>query len=328
QILKSSALIGGSSVLRIAVGIVRTKALALMLGPVGVGLLGLYDSIATLAQTIAGMGINGSGVRQIAAAVGTGDSGQIARTVTTLRRVALLLGAMGALLLVIFRGPVSQFSFDDGQHAGAIALLSLAVLLGAVSAGQIALVQGMRRIADLALSNVLGAFYGSVFGVLIVWLYWRRGAAEAGVVPSLLAVAALAMVMSWWYSRKIRVEPVRMRVAEIAGEAAGLLKLGVVFMASGLMTMGVGYLVRIVVARKLGLQEAGYYQAAWTLGGLYVGIILQAMAADFFPRLTAVANNHAECNRLVNEQAEVGLLLAGPGILGTLTFAPLVIDLF
>jgi PST family polysaccharide transporter len=44
--------------------------------------------------------------------------------------------------------------------------------------------------------------------------------------------------------------------------------------------------------------------------------------------LTAVANNNAECNRLVNEQTEVGLLMAGPGVLGTLTFAPLVIDLF
>ena len=52
------------------------------------------------------------------------------------------------------------------------------------------------------------------------------------------------------------------------------------------------------------------------------------MGADFFPRLTAVANDHAECNRLVNEQAEVGLLMAGPGVLGTLTFAPLVIQIF
>jgi len=64
------------------------------------------------------------------------------------------------------------------------------------------------------------------------------------------------------------------------------------------------------------------------LGGLYIGFILQAMGADFFPRLSAVARNNDECNRLVNEQAEVGLLLAGAGVVGTLTFAPLVIELF
>jgi PST family polysaccharide transporter len=52
------------------------------------------------------------------------------------------------------------------------------------------------------------------------------------------------------------------------------------------------------------------------------------MGADFYPRLTAVANDNAECNRLVNEQARVGLLLAGPGVLATLTFTPLVISMF
>ena len=72
QILKSSALIGGSSVLNIGIGIVRTKAMAVLLGPAGFGLMGLYGSIADLAVSIAGMGVNSSGVRQIAEAAGFG----------------------------------------------------------------------------------------------------------------------------------------------------------------------------------------------------------------------------------------------------------------
>ena len=53
------------------------------------------------------------------------------------------------------------------------------------------------------------------------------------------------------------------------------------------MTMGVAYFVRIIVLRKIGFEATGLYQSAWTLGGLYVGFILQAMGADFYPRLTA-----------------------------------------
>jgi PST family polysaccharide transporter len=34
-----------------------------------------------------------------------------------------------------------------------------------------------------------------------------------------------------------------------------------------------------------------------------------------------------ECNRLVNEQAQIGLLMAGPGVLATMTLAPVVIAL-
>jgi PST family polysaccharide transporter len=114
----------------------------------------------------------------------------------------------------------------------------------------------------------------------------------------------------------------------VGKEAAALLKLGFAFMISGLMMSGAAYAVRLIIVRKVDFDAAGLYQAAWALGGLYLGFILQAMGADFYPRLTAVAGDNPECNRLVNEQAHVSMLLAGPGILGTLTFAPLVIELF
>src|SRR5206468_2021758 len=39
-------------------------------------------------------------------------------------------------------------------------------------------------------------------------------------------------------------------------------------------------------------------------------------------------HDHDECNRLVNEQAQISLLLAGPGVVATLTCAPPVIALF
>ena len=108
QILKSSALIGGSSVVNIAIGIVRTKAMALLLGPAGFGLMGVYGSIANLAQSIAGMGINSSGVRQIAEAVGSGETERIARTAVVLRRTSVILGIVGRC----FTGRV----FQTGVH--------------------------------------------------------------------------------------------------------------------------------------------------------------------------------------------------------------------
>src|SRR5262245_39480801 len=56
QILKSSVLIGGSQAANIGIGIIRTKAMALLLGPAGYGLFGIFGTIANMAQSIAGMG--------------------------------------------------------------------------------------------------------------------------------------------------------------------------------------------------------------------------------------------------------------------------------
>lgn len=321
QILKSSALIGGSSVLNIAIGIVRTKAMAVLLGPAGFGLFGLYGSIASLTQSIACMGINSSGVRQIAEAVGSDDTERIALTTAVLRRTSIFLGVLGAGLLVVFSRQVSILTFGSNQHAGAVCLLSIAVLFQFISGGQGALIQGMRRIADLAKMGVLGALFGTFISIPMVYFF-----REKGVVPSLVGVAAMSILTSWWYSRKVHIQGPSMTVSQLGHETAALLKLGFAFMSSGLVMMGVAYAVRVIVLHKVGYEGTGLYQSAWTLGGLYVGFILQAMGADFYPRLTARANDHVACNRLVNEQALVGLLLAGPGAIGTLTFAPVVIS--
>lgn len=324
QILKSSALVGGSTMMITVFGIIRSKGLALLLGPRGIGLMGLYAPIIDMTRTIAGLGINTSGVRQIAAAVGTGDEDRIATTVMTLRRVAFYSGMVGAMLLLLMCQPVSNLTFGDFKHSGAIALLAFAAFFGDVSAGQGALIQGMRRIADLARMNVLGALYGTVFSLVIV--YFLRN--DLGVVLSLVCVAGMSILTSWWYARKIKIKPIRISIRQVRDEASGLLKLGIVFMVTSLMAYGATYVVSITIRHGINEEAVGYYQAAYAWSGQYVGIILQAMGADFFPRLTAVAQDNAECNRLVNEQAEVGLLLAGPGILGTLSLAPLVITLF
>ena len=52
------------------------------------------------------------------------------------------------------------------------------------------------------------------------------------------------------------------------------------------------------------------------------------MGTDFYPRLTAAAKDNSMCNRLANEQTQVSILLAAPGMIATLTLAPLVIALF
>ncbi|HWQ96417.1 MAG TPA: O-antigen translocase [Candidatus Methylomirabilis sp.] len=323
QILKSSAVFGGSSVLNILIRIVRTKAMALLLGPGGFGLMSLYGSIADLSQNIAGMGINSSGVRQIAEAAGSGKAERIAQTVAVLRRTSFFLGLLGAVLLAIFSKQISILTFGSDQHTTAVMLLSIAVFFSSVSAGQSALIQGMRRISDLSMMGVLTSILGTIISISLIYLY-----GENGVALALVGTAAVGIIISWWFSRKILIHSIEMTYSQVRQEAASLLKLGVVFMLTAFLTTGAAYAVNTMVLRMVSLEGTGYYQTAWILGGLYIGFILDAMGADFYPRLTAVARDNAKCNRIVNEQAHVSLLLAGPGVMATLAFTPIVITLF
>lgn len=323
EIIRSSALIGGSSLVNVALGIVRTKAMAVFLGPAGFGLLGALTSIADLMRSVAELGINSSGVRQIAQAAGTEDASRIALTARVLRYIAVLLGAVGALLVLLLARVVSEITFGSTDNFFLVALLAPVVFLRLVGDGHCALVQGLRRIGDLAKLGILGSLLGTLISVPLI--YWLR---EDGISWSLIAGAGASTLVAWWYGRKIELEPVRLTRSLVSHEVSELLRLGLAFLASGLLTVGASYVVRLVVVRYDGLQGAGLYQASWTLGGLYVAFVLQAMAADFYPRLVSAVNLHPECNVLVNEQAHVSLLMAAPGVVATLAFAPVILQLF
>jgi antigen flippase len=302
---------------------VRIKLLAVLLGPSGVGLAGLYMSATGLVGTFAGLGIASSGVREVAEANGKSDPAKVARMIKTLRRSCWATGLLGWLVTIALSYPLSLWIFQSGDRAWPIACLGVTLLLGSVSDGQKAFLQGVRRIGDLARLNVLSTVVGTVVAVgLYAWL------GEQGVVPVLVAVAVFNLAASWWYASKIEVLPVIQSYAETWHNAKRLISLGLAFMWSGLLSAGVALAIRSIIVRQLGLDANGVFQAAWGISGMFAGFILGAMGTDFYPRLTAISEDNIAINKLVNEQTEIGILLALPGIIGTLAFAPYMMQMF
>jgi antigen flippase len=323
SILKSTSLIGGASVVNILVGMVRTKFIAILLGPVGVGLLGLYSQVTALVSTLSGMGIATSGVRQVAEAAGTGDGGRLARTVVALRRTAWLTGGLGMLAMIVLAVPISRLTFGDVEHAWPVALLGLTVLLGSISAGQSCVLRGTRRIADVARVTVLGSAIGTALSIPCYYA-WGTG----GIVVALVLAAVASLGTSWWYARRVPVAAMRIPWRESRDEARALLSLGVSFMGAAVLGAGTNYIIQAMLTRQFGLAGVGIYQAAFGLSGALVGFVLGAMGADYYPRLIAFAGDDAGLRRMVNEQAQVSILLALPGLAAMMVFAPLIIRLF
>lgn len=322
QILRSSSIVGGAQAANYVIGLVRVKLIAVLLGPAGVGLIGLYTSAIGLVGAVSGLGVGSSGVREIVRAYGQDDAKEAARTVAILRRVCWATGLLGWVLAIVFRERVSVVMTGTSEHAGAIGWLGATLLLGSVSAGQLALLQGLRRIADLAWANVAGAAVGAVSAVAI---YIAFG--EAGIVPALIATSFAALGASYWFARRVAVEPLSVSLSETLRGSRRLIGLGLAFMWTGILSMGLDALTRSMIVRDFGAEGAGVYQAAWSLSGMFASFVLSAMGADFYPRLTAIIADRAQATRVVNEQTEIGVLLALPGLLGALTFAPLAIKL-
>jgi PST family polysaccharide transporter len=323
SILKSTSMIGVASVLNIFLGMLRTKFIAVLLGPAGVGLQGIYVQITAVVTAVAGMGVSTSGVRQVAEAVASGDGDRVSRTATTLRRVGWLTGAVGLTALAAMSLPLSELTFGDTSHAAHLALLAVGVLLTVGSAAQSALLQGLRRISDVARVTVIGSMIATAIGVPC---YYALGL--AGVPVALVLGAAGTLLVSSLFARRLRVERIPFGWTETRREARVLLALGLSFMSASLLSTGTTYVVQAWVTRRFGVAGLGIYQAAFSLSGALVGFVLGAMGTDYYPRLTAVADDDASVRRMVNEQAQVSTLLALPGLTAMMVFAGVIIRLF
>jgi len=314
---------GGAAGITMLFGMIRGKFAAVLIGTTGLGLNASFTAIQTLIGTLAGLGLQSSAVREIAAAFSKDDQQEIGRKVLTLRRICWLTGLIGMVTMMLLSPMISLITFGHQNYTLDIAVLGLIILFANLSGGQMALIQGMRRIGDIARVNIVTGVLGTVAAIGFYATFGLEG-----IVPALVTTSAAQLVLSWNYARQVQVPDVTLTLRQTFAEASAMIKLGVVLMWNGLMGSGVTYLTIMFITQHEGTQVVGLFSAAFALSGMFVNFVLGAMSADYYPRLTGVASDKPAMVRMVNEQTEIGLLLALPGLLATMVFAPWIIQIF
>jgi O-antigen/teichoic acid export membrane protein len=323
RILKSTSIIGGASFVNIAIGVLRSKVLAVLLGPAGVGLASLYTGLITTASAFTTMGVGPVGTRQIAEASSNDD----VRTLMVVRRAMLwatmLLAGASGLVVWSLRSALAVHALGHASYAGAVGWLSLGVALTVAGASQTALIQGMRRIGDVARLNVFGSILSTVLGIGLLWKWGK-----AGLVAYVLIVPLASFVLGHIFVSRLPKPKVGLiAFHQLIREWKILFRLGLALVGAGLAQQLAQLWIRIYIAKSLGAEPLGQYQAAWTISMQYVTFVLAAMATDYYPRLTGVIHDHNAARRLVNEQAEIAMLLSAPIFLAMMAGAPWVIHL-
>jgi PST family polysaccharide transporter len=323
RILKNSSIIASASVINILIGLVRTKALALMLGPAGVGLVGLYTGLMHTASTLATMGLGTVGTRQIAEAIGHED----ARALAVARRAMLwgtvFLAFIGSMIVWFLRDFLALYVLGSPDKTNIVGWLSLGVALSVAGASQGALIQGMRRIGDIAKISVYGAALNTMFGLALLW-QWDA----AGLVGYVLVGPILSFLLGHWYvSRLPKSEASNITILDMKHQWKIMILLGIPFMGAGLVGALVNLWIRVEVGDTFGAESLGHFQAAWVISTQYIGFVLGAMGADYFPRLTSVILDRKAATQLVNEQTEIALLLSAPIFIAMIGLVPWIIHL-
>ena len=298
------------------------KAAALLLGPTGVGLIGLYMNVMQTAASVSALGLSNVGTRQIALAQAESSPVALDKVRRALFWLTLTLAACGGVSFFLLSGWINRVVLQGNHPSDEIAWLSIGVALSVAGGSQTALLTGLRRIQDLAWVTIGTGLLSTAIGIYSIWQWGAQG-----IVLMVLATPIASFLFGHAFASRLdRPQSARDSLSSLSSDGRKMVRLGAAFMLSGLIAAVGQLVVRSLVSRDLGPEALGQFHAAWTIGMTYLGFVLGAMATDYYPRLSAVISDPITASRLVNEQTEITLSLCAPVVIAMLGLAPWLIE--
>ena len=315
QIMKATSIFGGVQVLQIIIGIIRSKFIAILLGPLGMGISGLLTSTIGFVAALTNFGLSTSAVKDISAAHSTGNEIRLATVTKVFRRWVWITGGLGAVLTAALSPLLSELTFGNRDYTFAFIWISITLLLNQISDGQSVLLRGTRQIRYMAQAGMFGSVMGLITSIPLYYYYGIQG-----IVPAIIVTSSTTLALSWYFARKLNIKPIYVSKARTLAEGKGMLKMGFMISLSGLITLGAAYVVRIYISNTGGVDQVGLYNAGFAIINTYVGMVFTAMGTDYYPRLSGVAHSNSKSREVINQQAEIAILILAPIILFFLVF--------
>ncbi len=303
KILKVTTLFGGVQGLNILINLLRAKLAAMLLGPAGIGLNSIYNETREFIHTTTNLGMDQSGTREIARHMGTQ---KLVDSVTLTRSWIMVLAIFGMMATVIFAYPLSWILFSDDEHIWQMILLSPAVAFSTLSCGELTILRGLQKLKILATVSVIGVFVGIVTTIPLYY-FWGMDSIVPALVLLTLCLMLINMGFSYYY-----VTPKFCFRKVFMCKGMQMIKIGVSFMLAGVIGHAAMLFIQSILNREEGLEVVGFYNSAFSICFVYVGVLFASLSQEFFPHLSSVFGDKKKRDECVKRQVGVVFLLSIP----------------
>jgi O-antigen/teichoic acid export membrane protein len=310
KIFKSASLFGIVQLSNLLISVVRSKFLAVLIGPAGYGVFSLLNSTIDLARQATGFSLDVSGVKKIAESNSANDTEKVAKNASILLRLSFITGIVGVVTVVLLSPLLSQWTFGNSSEVTAFLLIAVSILFRQVTGSQIAVLQGVSKLRYLANANLWGNFLGLLV-TLPLYILFKIDA----IVPSIILSSIVSFIFSTFYYKKagIIAPSVSFKESLIGGKE--ILFFGGLLSASAFLPLLSNYLVQLYINTNSGLEQVGLFNIGLLIVNTYVGIIFNAMSTEYYPRLAALGTDNSKTSNAVNQQAILSMLIILPIII-------------
>lgn len=313
--IKNTLKLGGSQAVSIIISLIRNKAIALLIGPSGIALLSIYQSVISFGKTFFSMGIS-QAIPKFISDNDTEPEKHHKLIFSTYISIILTGIFMVSCWIFLHRKATTFFNIDTKDTPNLI----LAIFFTVITELNISLLQSFKKFALIARYYIVVAF----LSLTTIPFYYVFG--EEVILYMLLLLAIINLLVSfhflsfkflqkiYYYSHELN------NISRALMLSVPVIKLGIFLILSTAFAEGTLLLIKSFIQSEKGDLELANFQASWFIATFCINILLNSMLTFFYPELASNQCFKTQ-NLKVNSQLRLTLKFGLSIIIGLIIFS-------
>ncbi|WP_298137318.1 O-antigen translocase [Flavobacterium sp.] len=291
-LFKATSLNGISILIKISIGFITSKIIAVFVGPSGMALVGNLRNFLTTVQSFGTLGFENGIVKYVAEH--KSDDEKLKSTLSTIFFSVFISCFILGLFLFFFSNYFNELIFGSEFHYSFIfKFLALALPFYIGNIFLVATINGFDEYKKVIYINIIGNCIGLLVSGLLIWKFKIEGALLSIVLtPSLLFLVSL-----FFLNKRIKIlEKINTKSFQF-NFLKSISSYSLMALVSAVFGPVVLIAIRTFIIDKIGIQEAGFWEAITRISSYYFLFITSIIGIYFYPKMI-VAETNSETKKL------------------------------
>ncbi|MBB4803014.1 PST family polysaccharide transporter [Flavobacterium nitrogenifigens] len=281
SLFKITSLNSFSVVLKIGIGLITSKILAVFVGPSGMALVGNLRNFLTSLENISTLGFQNGIVKY--AAENEKNKNELQKIVSTVLISLIFLALLLSGVLFFTASFWNEKIFgNNSEYLIVFKVLALVLPTYGLSIFLIAVINGLGKFQKVIWINIFGNIIGLLTSIVLILQFKTTGALLAIVIaPALLFVITLYLVQKEiQFLQFIKVSLFDFKVVK------NLSSYSLMALVSSVFGPFVFLAIRNHIIQNLGVEQAGYWETITRISSYYLLFVSTILSVYFLPRLS------------------------------------------
>ena len=269
-----------SIILKIGIGVISSKVLAVFIGPSGLALTGNLKNFLTSIESIATLGFQNGILKYIVEA--KNDEDALRKILSTVFISLLAVSLILSIFLFGFSSYLTTILFgNELRYSIVFKILAVVLPWYASTIFLIVILNGLGKFKKVIYVNIFGNVLGLLFTVFAVLNYKTLGALFSIIIPPTL----LFFIAFYAINKEIRFFDLISRHSFDFKVLKNLSSYSLMALVSSVFGSLVFLAIRNNIIDVLGVEKAGYWEAMTRISNYYLLFISTILSVYFFPKL-------------------------------------------